>query len=210
MRRIVEAGHELASHGYDHTRVTNLDPARFREDVIRTKKTLEDITGVAISGYRAPTFSIDVSTPWALSTLRETGHLYSSSVYPVNHDLYGFVDGRRFPYREENSGLLEIPISTVEVMGHNLPCGGGGYFRLYPYVLTRWCYRRINRRDARAGVFYMHPWEIDAEQPRVDGLKAKARFRHYLNLKNTEKRLRRLLTDFQWGRMDEIFLNGVS
>ena len=207
MRAIVDAGHELASHGYDHTRVTKLDRSSFREDVTRTKKILEDVSGAAVTGYRAPTFSIDVSTPWALSTLQETGHRYSSSVYPVKHDLYGSVGTTRFPYRDEKSGLLEIPISTIELCGRNLPCGGGGYFRLYPYALTRWCFRRINQRDANPVVFYMHPWEIDAEQPRVAGIKARARFRHYVNLKNTENRLQRLLAEFSWGRMDDVFLN---
>ena len=209
IRAIVEAGHELASHGYDHTRVTQLDPATFREDVIRTKKILEDISGTGVTGYRAPTFSIDRSTPWALQTLLETGHRYSSSVYPVKHDLYGSVGAPRFPYHEKQSGLLEIPISTVELLGRNIPCGGGGYFRLYPYAFTRWCFRRINRREAHAVVFYLHPWEIDVDQPRLKGITMKSRFRHYINLKNTEARLRRLLTDFRWGRMDEIFLNGA-
>jgi len=210
IRAIVESGHEIASHGYDHTRVTKFDSSKFREDVVRTKKTLEDISGVQVSGYRAPTFSIDISTPWALPLLLETGHRYSSSVYPVKHDLYGSVGTQRFPYEDKESGLLEIPVSTVQLLGRNVPCGGGGYFRLYPYAFTRWCFRRINDRDAGNGVFYMHPWEIDVEQPRLPGISLKSRFRHYINLGNTEKRLRRLLADFSWGRMDEIFLGGAT
>jgi len=209
IRAIVESGHEIASHGYDHTRVTKFDSSKFREDVVRTKKTLEDISGVQVSGYRAPTFSIDISTPWALPLLLETGHRYSSSVYPVKHDLYGSVGTQRFPYEDKESGLLEIPVSTVQLLGRNVPCGGGGYFRLYPYAFTRWCFRRINEREAGNGVFYMHPWEIDVEQPRLPGISLKSRFRHYINLGNTEKRLRRLLADFSWGRMDEIFLGGA-
>lgn len=210
VRAIAEEGHEVASHGYDHTRVTKMDAATFKEDVIRTKQTLEDTSGAAVTGYRAPTFSIDRSTPWALPILSETGHRYSSSVYPVKHDLYGSVGEERFPYHEAQSGLLEIPISTVELFGRKVPCGGGGYFRLYPYAFTRWCFRRINHHEARAAVFYMHPWEIDSEQPRLNGISMKTRFRHYVNLKNTERRLRRLLAEFKWGRMDEIFLGGST
>ena len=210
VRAIADNGHEVASHGYDHTPVTRLNSVQFREDVVRTKKMLEDASGVAVTGYRAPTFSIDLSTPWALPILLETGHRYSSSVYPVKHDLYGWVDSQRFPYHERQSGLLEIPVSTIDLVGRNVPCGGGGYFRLYPYAFTRWCFRRINRDEARPVVFYMHPWEIDVEQPRLNGISMKARFRHYLNLKNTERRLQRLLGEFKWGRMDETFLGEAS
>ena len=209
IREIANAGHELASHGYDHTLVTKLDEASFRADVTRTKAVLEDIGGVAVDGYRAPTFSIDASTPWAFSILKDVGHKYSSSTYPVKHDLYGNIGAPRFAFRDTATGLLEIPISTIELLGRNIPCGGGGYFRLYPYLFTRWCFRHINGRESAPGVFYTHPWEFDPEQPKFENLSAKARFRHYVNLDRTAQRLRKLLRDFHWGRVDEVFAHEI-
>ncbi len=204
LRQIVAAGHELASHGYDHTRVTQFQPAQFQQDVTRAKHVLEDSSGSAVRGYRAPTFSFRKDNRWAYDILQATGHVYSSSVAPLKHDLYGIPDAPRTPYREA-CGMLEIPISTVRLWGRNLPCGGGGFFRLYPYAVTRWCLRRINEQDQQAGIFYMHPWEIDADQPRQQGLKLRTQVRHYLNLARVEGRLRRLLSEFRWGRMDEVF-----
>jgi polysaccharide deacetylase family protein (PEP-CTERM system associated) len=205
VRRIVADGHELASHGYDHTRVITMDPARFREDVTRTKRILEDVGGVPVRGYRAPSYSIGAGNLWALDVLQETGHAYSSSIYPIRHDLYGMPEAPRFAFRLREQAILEIPVTTVEWAGSNLPAGGGGYFRLLPYPAFRWGLRRVNGRDRQPGIFYFHPWEVDADQPRVAGASLKSRFRHYVNLGTMEARLARLLDDFQWGRMDAVF-----
>jgi polysaccharide deacetylase family protein (PEP-CTERM system associated) len=205
IRRIVADGHELASHGYDHTRVVYMDAARFRDDVTRTKAILEDTGGVPVRGYRAPSYSINARNLWALDVLQETGHVYSSSIYPIRHDLYGMPEAPRFAFRVRPGAILEIPVTTVRVNGRNLPAGGGGYFRLMPYGLYRWGLRRVNRRDAQPGMFYFHPWEVDPGQPRVEGAPLRSRLRHYTNLGIMEARLRRLLGDFRWGRMDEVF-----
>ena len=204
VRDIVAGGHELASHGYGHLRASEQSRNDFTEDVQRAKALLEDIGGKAVRGYRAPSFSIGHSNPWAFDVLLEAGYQYSSSVYPVQHDHYGMPDAPRFPYAAR-PGLLEIPITTTRVMGRNLPAGGGGYFRLAPYKLSRWALRRVNSIDQRPAIFYMHPWEIDPGQPRVAGTDMKTRFRHYVNLSRTEARLGRLLHDFKWGRVDEVF-----
>lgn len=210
VRRIVEQGHELASHGHAHFRVHEQSPEMFRDDVRRTKALLEDVGGVAVNGYRAASFSIGERTPWAFEVLAEEGHTYSSSVYPIRHDHYGVPDAPRFTYRpDERCTLHEIPITTVHAFGRNLPSGGGGYFRLLPYALSRWAIRRVNRIDARPTIFYFHPWEIDPEQPRFSGISAKTRFRHYTNLASMEARLRRALTDFAWDRMDRVFADDL-
>ena len=208
VRRIVDAGHEIASHGWSHVRVINQRPVEFRQDVIRTRAFLEDLSGKRVKGYRAPSYSIGAGNLWALEILQETGHLYSSSIYPIRHDLYGMPQAPRFPFRPNGAdGLLEIPLTTVELMERKLPCGGGGWFRLLPYHLTRQALRRVNFRDGQACVFYFHPWEIDPQQPKTPGIDLKTRFRHYLNLNRMELRLRYLLRDFAWGRMDEVFLS---
>ncbi len=204
VRRIVEQGHELASHGYGHQRVSELSPTQFREDVTRAKRILEAAGGCRVLGYRAPSFSIGAANLWALDVLAEAGYRYSSSIYPIRHDHYGMPDAPRFAHRLA-SGLLEVPMTTLRVMNRNLPSSGGGFFRLLPYAASRWMLRRVNRRDHRPAVFYFHPWEIDPGQPRIDGVDLKTRFRHYLNLGRMEARLRRLLHDFRWGRMDTIF-----
>ncbi len=206
IRRIVEAGHEIASHGYAHVRVTQQTQEAFKEDVSRTKKLLEDAGGVTVIGYRAASFSIGRNNLWALDILRETGHTYSSSINPVRHDLYGMPEAPRFPFYHTNSNFLEIPISTVRIFGQNFPCGGGGFFRLLPYRYFQWAINSINRQGGKSSVFYFHPWEIDPKQPRVPGLNWKSRFRHYNNLDLMETRLNRLLGEFNWGRMDTIFL----
>ena len=205
VRRIVAEGHELASHGYDHTRVDRLSQSEFREDVLKTKGILESISGTRVVGYRAPSYSINDRNLWALDVLGETGHLYSSSIYPIRHDIYGMPEAPRFPFRTTDGGLLEIPITTVEFAGRKLPCGGGGYFRLLPYELFRWGLSRVNINDGRSGLFYFHPWEIDPEQPRVEGAPFRSRFRHYLNLSRMTAKIGRLLDDFEWGRMDQVF-----
>ena len=209
VRRITDGGHELASHGYDHRRVTDLTPEAFRRDIRRTRALLEDVGGQAVKGYRAPSYSVCGRTRWALDVLEEEGYRYSSSVYPVRHDHYGMPEAPRHPFRPTASGrILEVPVSTVRLAGCCLPCGGGGYFRLLPYAVSRWALRRINHREGRPGVFYFHPWEIDPDQPRQPGLPVRTRFRHYLNLHRTEDRLARLLADLRWDRMDRIFLEG--
>jgi polysaccharide deacetylase family protein (PEP-CTERM system associated) len=205
VRRIVAGGHELASHGYGHERASDLSREAFLQDITRAKAVLEDLGGVAVQGYRAPSFSIGVGNLWALDLLAQTGHRYSSSIYPIKHDHYGMPDSPRFAYTLAN-GLLEVPVTTVRMLNRNLPSSGGGYFRLMPYSLSRWLLRRVNQQDGEAAVFYFHPWEIDPGQPRVAGIDAKTRFRHYVNIARMEGRLQQLLTDFRWGRMDEIFL----
>jgi polysaccharide deacetylase family protein (PEP-CTERM system associated) len=205
VHRIVAAGHELASHGYDHIRVDRLTPESFRADISRTKRILEDIGGVAVHGYRAPTFSISNRNPWAFAVLEEAGYRYSSSVYPIRHDLYGMPDAPRFPFRPGVGAFWELPMTTVRLLRRNLPCAGGGYFRLLPYRLFRMGLARLNRAERQPGIFYFHPWEIDAAQPRVRECSRVARFRHYVNLAETEPRLERMLHDFAWGRMDRVF-----
>jgi polysaccharide deacetylase family protein (PEP-CTERM system associated) len=207
VRRIVAAGHELASHGYSHARVTTLDANSFRADVMRTKALLEDIGGTRVQGYRAPSYSIGARNLWALRVLEETGHRYSSSIYPIRHDLYGMPEAPRFAFRpQECERLLEVPVTTVMVGGRKFPCGGGGFFRLFPYSYSRWALRRVNQVDRQPAVFYFHPWEIDPAQPRQRGIGLKTRVRHYLNLSRMERRLRRLAGDFCWTRMDQVFL----
>lgn len=205
VRRIVADGHELASHGYDHTRVHRFTAEQFRADVTRTKAILEDIGGVAVRGYRAPSYSINARNLWALDVLAETGHSYSSSIYPIRHDLYGMPEAPRFPFRLRPDAILEIPVTTVHFGGNNYPCGGGGYFRLLPYGAFRWMLERVNEQDRQPGLFYFHPWEVDPGQPRMKQAPLKSRFRHYLNLERMHERLGRLLTDFRWGRMDDVF-----
>ncbi len=211
VKRIVAGGHELASHGYNHTRVTNQTAQQFRDDVMRTKHILEDVGGVSVRGYRAASYSINEQNLWALRILEEEGYLYSSSIYPIRHDLYGMPAAPRFAFRPANTeGLIEIPVTTVKLLKRNVPCGGGGYFRLFPYALSRWALRSVNEQEQQSCVFYFHPWEIDPMQPRVPGVSAKTRFRHYLNLSRMEGRLRSLLCDFQWGRMDHIYLPATA
>jgi polysaccharide deacetylase family protein (PEP-CTERM system associated) len=204
VRDIVAGGHELASHGYGHLRASDQSQADFAQDVRRAKALLEDIGGKEVQGYRAPSFSIGHANAWAFDVLLDAGYRYSSSVYPVQHDHYGMPDAPRFPYAAR-PGLTEIPITTTRVLGRNLPAGGGGYFRLAPYRLSRWALRRVNAIDRHPAIFYMHPWEIDPGQPRIAGTGLKTRFRHYVNLSRTEPRLAQLLQDFNWGRVDEVF-----
>lgn len=208
VRRIVAGGHELACHGYSHVRVTTQTPEEFRADVGLSKGLLEDIGGVRVKGYRAASYSIGAENLWALQILEELGFDYSSSIYPVRHDLYGMPEASRFAFRPENApSLLEIPVTTVALGGKNFPCGGGGFFRLFPYPISRWAIQRVNRVDGQPSVFYFHPWEIDPDQPRQSGIDLKTRFRHYLNLSRMESRLGQLLRDFRWDTMDKVFLS---
>jgi polysaccharide deacetylase family protein (PEP-CTERM system associated) len=208
VRRIVAAGHEIASHGYAHERASDLDRRAFRADIGHAKALLEDLSGGEIKGYRAPSFSIGPKNLWAFDCILEAGYRYSSSVYPIRHDHYGMPNAPRFAYSAVE-GLIEVPITTLRVLNRNMPGGGGGYFRLVPYAFSRWAVERVNRIEGKAAVFYLHPWELDPAQPRIRGVSAKTRFRHYLNLGRVEQRLKRLLVDFAWDRMDRVFL-GVA
>jgi polysaccharide deacetylase family protein (PEP-CTERM system associated) len=204
VRRIVAEGHELASHGMLHIRADAQTPGEFRADVARARAALEDAGGVAVSGYRAATFSIGRRNTWAFAELEAAGYRYSSSIFPVRHDLYGMPEAPRLPFRPQGTGLWEIPMTVLPVAGRPLPWSGGGYFRLTPYALYRRGLARIASGGQRA-VFYLHPWEVDPDQPRVAGAGAKSRFRHYTNLGATARRLDRLLRDFAWDRMDRAF-----
>lgn len=206
IRRIVAEGHELASHGYQHFRVDTQTPAEFRADIVRTKAILEDIGAAAVKGYRAATFSIGRKTLWAFDELSAAGYSYSSSINPIRHDLYGMSEAPRGPFFPSGpGGIVELPITTVRLGGRNFPCGGGGFFRLLPYQVSRWAIRRVNATDSMPTIFYFHPWEVDTGQPREPGLSAKSRFRHYLNLSRMERRLAQLVKDFSWDRIDHVF-----
>lgn len=209
VRDIVAGGHELASHGWDHERVTDLTPDSFFRDVDRTRRRLEDIGGVPVRGYRAPSFSIDRTNWWAYAELKSAGYRYSSSLNPIRHDHYGVPDAPRFPF-EPVPGLLEVPVTTVQVGRQRLPCGGGGFFRLVPYPLFRRGLEHLHRTDGQPAIFYFHPWEVDPEQPRVAGLPLKSRFRHYVNLHAMQGKVERLLRDFRWDRMDAVFLGRAA
>ena len=204
IRRIVEDGHELASHGWDHTRVDRQDPESFRSDIRRTRALLEDIGGASVTGYRAATFSIGARNLWAFPILRQEGYRYSSSINPIRHDLYGMPDAPRVPFRPDPDGVIELPMTTLRLGGRNWPCSGGGYFRLLPTALYRAGLTRINRAG-QPGIFYFHPWEIDPAQPRIRNAGWKSRLRHYTNLSRMAGDLDHLLRDFGWDRMDRVF-----
>lgn len=210
VRRIVEGGHELASHGWQHTRVNQQSPEQFRDDVSRTRRFLEDLGGVEVSGYRAASYSIGADNLWALDILADAGYRYSSSIAPIKHDLYGMPDAPRFAFRAANGRLTEIPVATVRLAGRNINCGGGGWFRLFPYSFSRWAISRVNAQEGSSTHFYFHPWEIDPEQPRVAGIGPRTRVRHYLNLSRMESRLERLLRDFSWDRMDRVYAHAIN
>ncbi len=208
VRRIAAAGHEVASHGYSHLRASDQDLPQFTEDITSSKKLLEDIAGQPVRGYRAPSFSIGGANLWALDALLDAGYRYSSSIYPIAHDHYGMPDAPRFAFYPNGAdGLLEVPITTVRMGARNLPAGGGGYFRLLPYALSRWMMRKVNDDDGESAIFYFHPWEIDPGQPRPEGIDLKSRFRHYVNLGRMEGRIKALTDDFAWDRMDRIFVD---
>jgi polysaccharide deacetylase family protein (PEP-CTERM system associated) len=203
MHEIVLRGHELASHGWDHGRVFRMERKAFAEDIARARKVLEDAAGVRVVGYRAPSFSIDRRTPWAFMELAEQGYAYSSSVAPIGHDHYGWPDAPRFAFRPLPwSELVELPVTTATFAGKRLAAGGGGFFRVIPYAFTRWAIRQVNGREGRPAIFYFHPWEIDPGQPRVAGAPLKSRLRHYANLEKMAGKLRQLVHQFAWGRMD--------
>jgi polysaccharide deacetylase family protein (PEP-CTERM system associated) len=205
VRRIVAGGHELASHGFSHQRVTDQDGRSFLADITHAKRVLEDLGEVQVHGYRAPSFSIGAGNMWAFECIQQAGYQYSSSIYPIAHDHYGMPSAPRFAHGVADT-LIEVPVTTTRFMGRNWPAGGGGYFRLMPYAVSSWLVRRVNEVDHEPAIFYFHPWEIDPDQPRVTGIKLKTRFRHYVNLRRTEGRLKRLLTEFKWGRVDEMIV----
>ncbi|WP_370177430.1 XrtA system polysaccharide deacetylase [Alteriqipengyuania sp.] len=205
IRAIVEAGHELASHGYDHQRVFTFDRVQFAEDLRKSRGILEDLGGVKVTGYRAPSFSIDARTPWAHEELAAQGYSYSSSVAPIAHDHYGWRDAPRFAFRPvEDSDLVELPVTTAMLGERRLAAGGGGFFRTLPYHFSKWAIAQVNREEMRPAIFYCHPWEVDPGQPRVAGAPLRSRLRHYTNLSRMERKLERLLGEFSWGRVDEI------
>lgn len=204
IRRIADAGHEVASHGYGHDRVFTLDRARFAADLERTRKLLQDASGQAVIGYRAPSFSIDKRTPWAHEVLAEQGYSYSSSVAPIAHDHYGWPESPRFAWNPvAGSDLVEFPVTTAMIGGRRMAAGGGGFFRLLPYAVSKWAIGQVNAQGQSA-LFYFHPWEIDPEQPRVDNAPLRSKLRHYTNLSVMADKLSQVMKDFQWGRMDEL------
>ena len=204
IRRIVQHGHELASHGVDHGRVFLMSPAAFTADLAAARKTLEDAGGVAVTGYRAPSFSIDKRTPWAHEALAEAGYAYSSSVAPVKHDHYGWPEAPRFAFKPvAGSDMLELPVTTAKFAGRTLAAGGGGFFRLLPYAFSRWAVEQVNAAGEPA-IIYFNPWEIDPTQPRVANAPLRSKVRHYTNLGAMAGKLKRLIGDFEWGRVDQI------
>jgi polysaccharide deacetylase family protein (PEP-CTERM system associated) len=208
VRRIVDAGHEIASHGYGHDRVFTFTPDQFAADIARTRTLLEDAAGQKVTGYRAPSFSIDQRTPWAHEILAQQGYTYSSSVAPVKHDHYGWADAPRFAFRPvPGSDFLEIPVTTAQLGPRRLAAGGGGFFRLLPYAFSRWAIRQVNNDEQRPAIIYFHPWEIDPDQPRVADAPLKSRLRHYTKLDVMADKLRRLQRDFRWDRLDHIVVS---
>jgi polysaccharide deacetylase family protein (PEP-CTERM system associated) len=205
VRKIAELGHEVASHGYAHTLIYNQTPAAFRDDVRRAKGLLEDASGQRVDGYRAPSYSVTPRSLWALDVLIRAGYEYDASIFPIHHDRYGIPVSPRHPYvlEREHGRIVEVPGSTVRVGSLNLPIAGGGYFRLLPYTWTRWGIARLNRTEGKPAIFYLHPWEIDPEQPRLRTSRL-GRFRHYRNLDKTEDRLRALLSDFRFSTVTRV------
>jgi polysaccharide deacetylase family protein (PEP-CTERM system associated) len=227
VKEIAARGHEVACHGYWHECIFNQTREEFKEDVRRAKRTLEDIIGKPVIGYRAPTYSIKKETLWAFEILVSLGFRYDSSIFPIRHDAYGIPDAPRFPFfmhvngnsvslqdLEETSymesginkaeGLVEFPLSTARLLGGNIPIAGGGYFRLAPYMLTKSLLRRVNERDRKPFIFYLHPWELDADLPRIKGEHFVANFRTYINLGKTEGKFRKLLSAFQFSSVSQI------
>lgn len=205
IRRIAEAGHEIASHGYDHARVFTFDRAQFGEDIRKARTILEDCSGQKVTGYRAPSFSIDARTPWAYDELVAQGYVYSSSVAPITHDHYGWREAPRFAFRPvRGADLIEVPVTTAMIGGRRVAAGGGGFFRVLPYAFSRWAIRQVNTREQRPAVFYFHPWEIDPDQPRVAAAPMRSKLRHYTNLDKMADKLTDLVGEFRWDRMDVV------
>jgi len=246
IRRVQKEGHEIACHGYGHKLLYCQSKEDFRNDIRRAKAILEDITGIEIIGYRAPSYSITNKSQWALEILAEEGFQYDSSIFPIRHDFYGMPNAPRFPFlislngnqnvefsvlnyeledskpitqnsklninnsithsRINSNSLIEFPISTVRILGQNFPIGGGGYFRLFPYSLIKKGLRSINKKESKPFIFYVHPWEFDPDQPRINNLPFKSRFRHYVNLTKTEEKFKKLIEDFQFSTIRQILI----
>ncbi len=208
VRDICEAGHEIASHGYNHKILYNLSPAEFRHDIKVSKEILEDIVGEGIYGYRAPSYSISKSTLWALDILVEEGFIYDSSIFPIFHDIYGFPGARRSPHMiQTGSGsIMEFPPSTIRILGINIPVAGGGYLRLLPFEFIKYSIKRLNEKEKIMAVIYFHPWEIDVDQPRLKAC-LKSRFRHYINLHKTLSKVEGLLKNFKFKPLKSLYFN---
>jgi len=204
VRRVAQHGHELGCHSYWHRLVYKLSPEEFREDTRRAQGAIEDAAGVAVRGYRAPSFSMTPGTEWAAEILAEQGFRYDSSVCPVRHDLYNNPRGPRLPHPIAAGALMEFPVTTIRLWGHNMPVAGGGYLRMLPYSFTRWGLRRLNEKEGQRGIVYTHPWEIDPGQPRL-AARARSRFRQYSKLSEAEGKLRQLVSDFRFGPIAEVF-----
>lgn len=203
IRRIVDAGHEIASHGWDHQRVFTMTAEQFRTDLARTRDVLEQAGGAPVTGYRAPSFSIDTRTPWAHAVLAEADYRYSSSVAPVRHDHYGWPEAPRFAFKPlRDSHLIELPVTTARLRQRNLATGGG-FFRLLPAAFSNWAFRQVNG-EGRPAVFYFHPWEVDPEQPRVADAPLRSKVRHYSRLGGMSGKLDRLCRGFAWTRIDQV------
>jgi polysaccharide deacetylase family protein (PEP-CTERM system associated) len=211
VRDIASRGHEIGSHGFAHQLIYRQTAPEFRDDVRRAKHTLEDAAGVRVDGYRAPSFSVTAQSLWALDVLIEEGFRYDASIFPIRHDRYGIPSSPRHPYvvRRQGGELLEVPGSTIRVAGANVPIAGGGYFRILPYGWTRWGIARLNTIEQRPAIFYIHPWELDPDQPRLPASRF-GRFRHYRNLRQTERRLRALLGEFKFGTIASLLRDGVT
>jgi len=210
IHRIVSEGHDLASHGYDHKKVSSLTREQFSEDVKRSKMILEDISAKKITGYRAPSYSFTKNNQWTHDVLHENGYKYSSSIAPIKHDLYGIPDAPRFPHLRAEKKILELPITTIRLLNKNYPCGGGGWFRLYPYRISKWAIDRVNNTDNKSAIFYFHPWELDPDQPRISGIDLTTRFRHYQNLKNMGNKISILLGDYHWRTIPEVYADELQ
>lgn len=198
VKKIFSRGHQIGCHSHLHRKVYDLSPEQFRQDTKQAKETIEDIVGQPVLIYRAPSYSITKKSLWALDILAELGFKYDSSIFPIHHDIYGIPDAPRFPYAISGLDLLEFPITTFRIFGRNIPIAGGGYFRFFPYWFTRTLLRQINSRERQPFVFYLHPWELDPDQPRMHNAGLRSKTRHYLNLKKTSSRLQQLLKDFHF------------
>lgn len=205
VREIVARGHELASHGFHHDKVHDLTPEAFEDDARTTRLLLEDLSSSPVKGFRAPSFSINERCWWAYDRLNGAGYRYSSSLHPIRHDHYGMPSAPLQPFKPTDSDLLEIPVATVELLGRRISCAGGGHFRLLPYGWSKWCLEKLAADRERTAAFYFHPWEIDPGQPRVNGLSLRTRLRQYTGLSAMEGKLKRLLGDFRWDRMDRLY-----
>ncbi|WP_348680785.1 XrtA system polysaccharide deacetylase [Alteromonas mediterranea] len=205
IKRIVSEGHELASHGFEHQRATTMTRTQFEKDVYDSKAILEDVSGSAIKGYRAPSFSVNDSNTWVYEVLVEQGFIYSSSTYPIEHDLYGVPSWPRFKYQRVE-GITELPIPTIRKKNTNVGIGGGGFFRLYPYWLSKKRILSFMESETAPYSFYFHPWEIDPEQPYIKNANWRSKFRHYINLSRMESKIEMLLKDFNWGSMYDVYI----